>query len=167
MADAPEYIAFRVPEGDGLVAVIAAVVEPRDGASMPWAKWYSELASDGEFRKVPSDWHRLKMTPSLARWLIEWIQAGRRLPDELVAQLRVIGFHPARRPAETSRRGAEAALGVMLGHHPTVEGRFRLARRVLRAAVALQRHVRPADVRSPEAPLSHRSRRYRTKPAKQ
>jgi len=89
VTEGPGYIAFRVLEGDGLVPVVAAL-DPGDRTGFPWAKWYSELAPDGEFRKVPGDYDRLGIPNGIARTMIELIQAGRSLPDEMVVRLTVL-----------------------------------------------------------------------------
>ena len=43
MLNSPDYIAFRAPNGPGLLTFVAALV-PGDRGSFPWAKWYSESA---------------------------------------------------------------------------------------------------------------------------
>jgi hypothetical protein len=86
VAEEREYIAFRVPEGSGLVTVVAAL-EPGDRGRFPWAVWYSELTPNGEFKKVPGGYANWRIAGSVAQVVIDLIQAGRPAPDAFVAGL--------------------------------------------------------------------------------
>ena len=86
VAEEPDYIAFRVPERSGLLTVVAAL-EPGDRGRFPWAVWYSELTPNGEFRKVPGRYAYWGIENSVARTVIDLIQAGRPAPDAFVAGL--------------------------------------------------------------------------------
>jgi hypothetical protein len=88
MVDSPDYIAFRLPDGDGLLTVVAAL-EPGERGSFPWAKWYSDSAPSGEFRKVPGGYARFVINDAVASTMIDAIRAGRSLPDQLIEQLPV------------------------------------------------------------------------------
>ena len=81
VADGPDYIAFRIPEGRGLLTVVAAV-QPGAGATFPWAVWYSALAPTGEFKKAPLNYIRFGIGARIAKTMIEvnqvwWIAPGR------------------------------------------------------------------------------------------
>ena len=89
MVNSPDYIAFRVPDGPGLRAFVAAL-EPGERGSFPWAKWYSKSAPSGEFRKVPGGYVRFAISEAVAETMIDTIKAGRPLPEELVAQLPIV-----------------------------------------------------------------------------
>ena len=86
MVDSPDYIAFRLPDGDALLTVVAAL-EPGERGSFPWAKWYSDSAPSGEFRKVPGGYARFVINDAVASTMIDAIRAGRSLPEELIEQL--------------------------------------------------------------------------------
>ena len=88
MVDRPDYIAFRVPDGDGLLVVVA-VLEPGERGSFPWAKWHSESAPGGEFRKVPGGYARFGVDETVASTMIDAIGDGRSLPDQLVVCFRL------------------------------------------------------------------------------
>ena len=89
MADGPEYIAFRIPEGRGLLTVVAEV-QPQDLGGFSWAIWYSALTPAGEFRKAPVNHIRLGMDRRIAKTMIEIINSGGSLPTDLVEQLPVV-----------------------------------------------------------------------------
>jgi len=85
----PDYIAFRIPEGRGLLTVVAAV-QPGARAASPWAIWYSTLAPAGEFRKSPVNYIRLGIGARIAKTMIEVIKSGGSLPADLVEQLPIV-----------------------------------------------------------------------------
>jgi hypothetical protein len=85
----PDYIAFRIPEGRGLLTVVAAV-QPGARAASPWAVWYSTLAPAGEFRKSPVNYIRLGIGARIAKTMIEVIKSGGSLPASLVEQLPIV-----------------------------------------------------------------------------
>jgi len=89
VVDGPDYIAFRVPEGRGLLTIVA-VVQPGAGATFPWAIWYSALAPTGEFKKAPLNYTRFGIGGRIAKTLLEAIKAGGSLPAELVDQLSIV-----------------------------------------------------------------------------
>ena len=89
VADGPDYIAFRIPEGRGLLTVVAAV-QPGAGATFPWAVWYSALAPTGEFKKAPLNYIRFGIGARIAKSMIEVIKSGASLPADLVEQLLVV-----------------------------------------------------------------------------
>ena len=89
VVDGPDYIAFRIPEGRGLLTVVAAV-QPGAGATFPWAVWYSALAPTGEFKKAPLNYIRFGIGARIAKTMIESIRCGGSLPADLVEQLSVI-----------------------------------------------------------------------------
>ena len=66
MVNSPDYIAFRAPNGPGLLTFVAALV-PGERGSFPWAKWYSESAPNGEFRKVPGGYVRFAVSRCRSR----------------------------------------------------------------------------------------------------
>jgi hypothetical protein len=108
MVNSPEYIAFRLPDGDGLLTVVAAL-EPGERGSFPWAKWYSESAPSGEFRKVPGGYARFAINDAVASTMIDAIRTGRSLPDQLIEQLPICwGPESPLYPSEyeCGRRGA-------------------------------------------------------------
>jgi len=88
MVDSPDCIAFRLPDGDALLTVVAAL-EPGERGSFPWAKWHSDSAPSGEFRKVPGGYARFVINDAVASIMIDAIRAGRSLPEELIEQLPV------------------------------------------------------------------------------
>jgi hypothetical protein len=49
--------------------------------------WYSELTPNGEFKKVPGSYANWRIADSVARTVIDLIQAGRPVPDAFVAGL--------------------------------------------------------------------------------
>jgi hypothetical protein len=85
----PDYIAFRIPEGRGLLTVVAAV-QPGARAACPWAIWYSTLAPTGEFKQSPANYLRFGIGARIAKTMIEVIKSGRSLPADLVEQLPVV-----------------------------------------------------------------------------
>ena len=89
MADGPDYIAFRVPEGRGLLTVVA-MLQPADLAGSSWAVWYSVLTPTGEFKKAPLNYNRLGIDSRIAKTMIEVINSGGSLPADLVEQLPVV-----------------------------------------------------------------------------
>ena len=89
MADGPDYIAFRIPEGRGLLTVVAEV-QPQDLGGFSWAIWYSALTPAGEFRKAPVNHIRLGMDRRIAKTMIEIINSGGSLPTDPVEQLPVV-----------------------------------------------------------------------------
>ena len=89
VADGPDYIAFRIPEGRGLLTVVAAV-QPGAGATFPWAVWYSALAPTGEFKKAPLNYIRFGIGARIAKTMIEAIKCGGSLPADLVEQLSIV-----------------------------------------------------------------------------
>jgi len=89
VVDGPDYIAFRIPEGRGLLTVVA-VVQPGAGATFPWAVWYSALAPTGEFKKAPLNYTHFGIGARIAKTLLEAIKAGRSLPADLVEQLAIV-----------------------------------------------------------------------------
>ena len=89
VADRPVYIAFRIPEGRGLLTVVA-VLQPEDLTGCSWAVWYSALAPTGEFRKAPVNYIRLSIDGPIAKTMIEIINCGGSLPADLVEQLPVV-----------------------------------------------------------------------------
>ena len=89
VVDGPDYIAFRIPEGRGLLTVVAAV-QPGAGATFPWAVWYSALAPTGEFKKAPLNYIRFGIGARIAKTLIEAIKCGGSLPADLVEQLSIV-----------------------------------------------------------------------------
>ena len=84
------YIAFRIAEAGDLLPVVAALEPGEDNARFPWAKWYHELAPDGEFKKVPGDYASLRIDESVAKTMIDMIKAGGALPPEFVSELRIV-----------------------------------------------------------------------------
>ena len=91
MLNSTDYIAFRAPNGSGLLTFVAALV-PGDRGSFPWAKWYSESAPNGEFRKVPGGYVRFAVSDAVAETMIGTIRAGRPLPDDLLKRLPIAEF---------------------------------------------------------------------------
>ena len=89
VAEGPDYIAFRIPEGRGLLTVVAAV-QPGAGATFPWAVWYSALAPTGEFKKAPLNYIRFGIGAPIAKTMIEAIKSGGSLPGDLVEQLSIV-----------------------------------------------------------------------------
>ena len=89
MADGPDYIAFRIPEGRGLLTVVAKV-QPQDLGGCSWAIWYSALTPTGEFRKAPVNHNLLGMDHRIAKTMIEIFNSGASLPADLVEQLPVV-----------------------------------------------------------------------------
>ena len=89
VADGPDYIAFRIPEGRGLLTVVAAV-QPGAGATFPWAVWYSALAPTGEFKKAPLNYIRFGIGARIAKTMIEAIKCGGSLPADIVEQLSIV-----------------------------------------------------------------------------
>ena len=85
----PDYIAFRIPEGRGLLTVVAAL-QPGAGATFPWAVWYSALTPTGEFKKAPLNYLRFGIGARLAKTMIEAIKCGGSLPADLVEQLSIV-----------------------------------------------------------------------------
>jgi hypothetical protein len=85
----PNYIAFRIPEGRGLLTVVAAV-QPGARATFRWAVWYSTLAPTGEFKKAPVNHIHFRIGARIAKTLIEAIKSGGSLPADLVEQLPII-----------------------------------------------------------------------------
>ena len=83
----PSLHLFRV-QTDRLLTVVAAL-EPGERGSFPWAKWYSDSAPSGEFRKVPGGYARFVINDAVASTMIDAIRAGRSLPDQLIEQLPV------------------------------------------------------------------------------
>ena len=89
LADAPDYIAFRIPEGRGLLTVVAEV-QPQDLGGCSWAVWYSALTPTGEFRKAPLNYIRFGINPGIAKTLIEAIKTVGSLPADLVEHLSIV-----------------------------------------------------------------------------
>jgi len=89
VAGRPNYIAFRIPEGRGLLTVVAAV-QPGARAAFSWALWYSTLAPTGELKKAPVNVIRFRIGARIAKPLIEVIKSGGSLPADLVEQLPII-----------------------------------------------------------------------------
>jgi len=89
VVDGPDYIAFRIPEGRGLLTVVA-VVQPGAGATFPWAVWYSALAPAGEFKRAPLNYTHFGIGARIAKTLLEAIKAGGSLPADLVEQLAIV-----------------------------------------------------------------------------
>jgi hypothetical protein len=89
VADNPDYIAFRVPEGRGLLTVVAEV-QPQALGGSSWAVWYSTLTPTGELRKVPVNHSRLGMNSRIAKTMIDVISSGGSLPADFVEQLPVV-----------------------------------------------------------------------------
>ena len=89
VAEAPDYIAFRIPEGRGLLTVVAAV-QPGAGATFPWAVWYSALAPSGEFKKAPLNYIRFGIGAPIAKTMIEAIKSGGSLPADVTEQLSIV-----------------------------------------------------------------------------
>ena len=89
VVDGPDYIAFRIPEGRGLLTVVA-VVQPGAGATFPWAVWYSALAPAGEFKRAPLNYTHFGIGARIAKTLLEAIKAGGSLPADLVEQLSIV-----------------------------------------------------------------------------
>ena len=89
LADGPDYIAFRIPEGRGLLTVVAAV-QPGAGATFPWAVWYSALAPTGEFKKAPLNYIHFGIGAPIAKTLIEVIKSRGSLPADMVEQLSIV-----------------------------------------------------------------------------
>ena len=89
VAGRPNYIAFRIPEGRGLLTVVAAV-QPGARAAFSWALWYSTLAPTGELKKAPVNFIRFRIGARIAKPLIEVIKSGGSLPADLVEQLPII-----------------------------------------------------------------------------
>ena len=85
MADSPDYIAFRVPEGRGLPTVVA-MVQPADLAGSCWAVWYSVLTP----LEKPLNYNRLGIDSRIAKIMIEVINSGGSLPADFVEQLPVV-----------------------------------------------------------------------------
>jgi hypothetical protein len=81
------YIAFRLAEGKGSIAVVATL-DPEGGGRFPWAIWYHEQAPHGSYLKAPAEYARLN--PETATALIALIQAGQPLPPEFVATLPLV-----------------------------------------------------------------------------
>jgi len=91
MVDGPDYIAFRAPKDLCLLTFVAALV-PGERGLFPWAKWYSESAPNGEFRKVPGGYVRFAVSDAVAKTMINTIRAGRPLPDDLLERLPIAEF---------------------------------------------------------------------------
>jgi hypothetical protein len=89
VVDGPDYIAFRIPEGRGLLTVVAAV-QPGARAASPWAVWYSTLIPKGEFKKTPVNYIRFGIGVRVAKAMIEVIKSGGSLPADLVEQLPIV-----------------------------------------------------------------------------
>ena len=89
MADGPDYIAFRIPEGRGLLTVVAEV-QPQDLGGFSWAVWYSALTPTGELRKAPLNYIRFGIGARIAKTMIEAIKSGGSLPADLVEQLSIV-----------------------------------------------------------------------------
>ena len=85
----PKYIAFRLSENGGFLAVVAAL-DPDDTARFPWATWYHEHAPHGKYQKAPAEYARLLITPMRGVAMIELIKTGRPLPLDFVAGLPLI-----------------------------------------------------------------------------
>jgi hypothetical protein len=89
--------------------VCVAALEPGERGSFPWARWYSESAPSGEFRKVPGGYARFAINDAVASTMIDAIRAGRSLSDKLIEQLPICwGPESALYPSEhgCGRRGA-------------------------------------------------------------
>ena len=89
VAAGPNFIAFRIPEGRGLLTVVAAV-QPGARAACRWAVWYSTLAPTGEFKRAPGNYTRFRIGAHIAKPMIEVIKTGGSLPADLVEQLPIV-----------------------------------------------------------------------------
>jgi len=85
----PKYIAFRLSENGGYLAVVAAL-DPDDTVRFPWATWYHEQAPQGQYQKAPADYARLLISPELAIAMVDLIKARRALPPDFVATLPIV-----------------------------------------------------------------------------
>jgi len=85
----PKYIAFRLSENGGFLAVVAAL-DPDDTARFPWATWYHEHAPHGKYQKAPAEYARPLINPMRGVAMIELIKTGRPLPLDFVAGLPLI-----------------------------------------------------------------------------
>ena len=85
----PKYIAFRLSENGGFLAVVAAL-DPDDTARFPWATWYHEHVPHGKYQKAPAEYARLLINPMRGVAMIELIKTGRPLPLDFVAGLPLI-----------------------------------------------------------------------------
>ena len=111
MVNSPDYIAFRAPNGLGLLTFVAALV-PGERGSFPWAKWYSESAPNGEFRKVPGGYVRFAVTDAVAVTMIDTIRQGALSPMICSSncQLPNLGDLPQRHSSK--RSNSEASIGL-------------------------------------------------------
>ncbi len=89
LADGPDYIAFRIPEGRGALTDVAEV-QPQDLGGCSWAVWYSALTPTGEFRKAPLNYNHFGIGARIAKTMIEVIKSGGSLPADLVEQLSIV-----------------------------------------------------------------------------
>jgi hypothetical protein len=89
VARRPDYIAFRFPEADHFVAVIAAL---RHGghADPPWAFWHSSHAPWGELKRAPAEYTRLGIDEHTAKRMITLIAASKSLPNEFIERMPVL-----------------------------------------------------------------------------
>ena len=85
----PNFIAFRIREPDGQLLTVVAALDPDHDGRFPWATWYHEQAPTGEFKKVPGNYREMAISDAVAKTMIELIRAGRPLPPEFVAGLRI------------------------------------------------------------------------------
>ena len=119
LADGPDYIAFRIPEGRGALTVVAKV-QPQDLGGCSWTVWYSALTPTGEFRKAPVNHTRLGINPGIAKTMIEAIKSGGSLPADLVEQLQAVTRRRAARHRNPVRLPAYAyeRMRCSSGFHP-------------------------------------------------
>ncbi len=82
--------AFRTTGDGGCLLTVVAVLEPEDGSLFPWAVRYHARAANGEFRKVPGNFIRLRVDTAVAKSMIDVITLGRPLTTEFVAKLPII-----------------------------------------------------------------------------
>ena len=87
--DSPKYIAFRVAENGGFLAVVATL-DPDDTARFPWATWYHEHALHGKYQRAPAEYARLYVNPARAAAMVALIKDGRPLPVDFVAGLPIV-----------------------------------------------------------------------------
>jgi hypothetical protein len=87
--EGPKYIAFRLSENGGYLAVMAAL-DPDDTVRFPWATWYHEHAPQGKYQKAPADYARLFISPERAIAMVDLIRARRALPPDFVATLPIV-----------------------------------------------------------------------------
>ena len=87
--EGPKYIAFRLAENGGFLAVVAAL-DRDDTARFPWATWYHEEAPQGKYLKAPGEYARLVISPERAITMINLIKARRPLPPDFVAGLPLV-----------------------------------------------------------------------------